>query len=91
MENPSGTIEFAGVPKAQVQLITGEDGTRKAQLYSKSGICLCGCEFNGEDDVGFAVGQALFNGYIAGWNNSQYAISRAVTKALYNQQDYTTI
>ena len=91
MEGKTATVSFAGEAKAQVQIVDGENGERNVRLYSKSGIFLCGCPFKGDDETGYTIGQALFEGYMAGWNNCQIAIGKGVTKALYDIQDSTKI
>ena len=86
MEDKTATISFGGEPKAQVQIIN-RDRERVVNLYTRSGTLVCSTPFQGDDDKGYAIGQALFEGYIAGWNNCQVAIGRGVTKALYDIQD----
>lgn len=85
MGDAVGTVKFAGQPKAQVQIVDGQNDTRRVHVYDNNGVYLCGCDFKGDNDVGFAVGEALFNGYMAGWANCQYEISKSVTKALYTK------
>ena len=87
MTDKTATINFGGEPKAQVQLIDRENGERAVNLYNKNGIPICSTPFHGDDDKGYAIGQALFEGYIAGWTNCQIAIGKGVTKALYDIQD----
>ena len=85
-DQKTGVISFGGKPKAQIHLIENSDG-KKAQLYAANGVYLCDCPYEGDNEVGYAVGTALYNGYMAGWDNGQYAISKSVNKALY---DYDT-
>ena len=82
MISDTGVISIANQTVGQVQLITNEDGSRRAQLYSKSGIFLADTPFTGNDDVGYEHGLSLFNGYVAGWNNCEFNLSKAVSKAL---------
>ena len=91
MTDKTATVNFGGEPKAQVQLIDRENGERLARLYNTNGVLICSTPFQGDDEKGFAIGQALFEGYMAGWNNCQIAIGKGVTKALYDIQDSTKI
>lgn len=81
MIDQNGTISENGVIKAQLQLVTDNDA-RRVQLYSPAGYFLCECPFDGDDDKGFEMGQALYLGYHAGWVNADVAFSHAVHEAI---------
>ena len=87
MAEKAGTISFNGEAKAQVQIMDSADGKRRVQLYNTDGVFLCECDFEGDDEAGFAIGRGLFTGYMAGWDNCTFSISRAVTKALYEKHE----
>lgn len=82
----TGVITMAGKPVAQVQIVQDENGKR-VQLYNAKGVFLCERAYEGDKDTGLRIGDALFTGYMAGWENSQYSISKAVTKAMYERMD----
>lgn len=77
----SGVIKNGGSPAAQVTLIDSESGVRVSQLYTKDGVFLAQCPFEGEDDQGYAIGLALYQGYCAGQNNRELEIRKAVEAA----------
>lgn len=84
----TGTITVNGRVMGQVQIVTtGESGERRVQLYNASGIFLCDCPFTGDDDAGFTVGQALYNGYLAGQLKTTMAISARVNRAIYEKSE----
>lgn len=83
MDAKTAVIDMGGQRKAQVQLVETENGGKTAHLYAANGVFLLGCSYEGDDDTGFSVGRALYQGYIAGWDNCQYSLGKAVTKALY--------
>ena len=87
----NGVISVNNEPKAQIQIIEGQDGNRDVRVYSVGGVYLCGMRYEGDDNTGFLLGHALFEGYMAGWDNCQFSISKNVTKALYEIQDNTKI
>lgn len=82
----TATIQANGEIKAQVQIVDTQKG-RKAQLYAANGVFLCESAFTGDNDTGFAIGQALYNGYAAGCANTKFVIGKAVTAATYAQHD----
>ncbi len=81
MEDNTAVIRHGNEPKAQVQIIDGQNG-RRVQLYNLNGVMLCEIPFHGDNDAGFAVGNALFIGYMSGWDNCQFAIEKAVYGAV---------
>ena len=81
MIDQNGTISESGVVKAQLQLVTANDA-RRVQLYSPGGYFLCEAPFDGDDDRGFEMGQALYLGYHAGWVNADLEFSKAVHSAI---------
>ena len=83
MVDSQGTVTENGVVKAQIQLVTGENGSR-VQLYNPSGYYLCECPFSGDQDKGYEMGMALYYGYKAGWVNADAEFSRAIHKAINN-------
>lgn len=83
MVNSSGTISENGTIRAQIQLVTSENGNR-VQLYSASGYFLCECPFDGNTDKGYEMGMALYYGYKAGWVNADSEFSRAIHNAINN-------
>lgn len=83
MVDSSGTVTENGAVKAQIQLVTGENGSR-VQLYNTSGYYLCECPFSGDQDKGYEMGMALYYGYKAGWVNADAEFSRAIHKAINN-------
>lgn len=87
MITDSGVINIGGKTIGQIQLTTDEKGNRKSQLYNSRGIFLCDTPFTGDDDVGYEHGLSLFNGYVAGWNNAEFTISKSVSKALNTKSD----
>lgn len=82
MITDTGTISENGVVKAQLQIVDGEDETRKVQLYGKGGVILCEIPFYGDNDKGYEIGQALYIGYTSGWTNAKYHYSLATMKAM---------
>lgn len=87
MITDTGVITEGGKAVGQIQLVTGNNGDRRAQLYNTRGIFLVETPFVGDDDVGYEHGMSLYNGYVAGFNNGEYAISRAVINALNAKRD----
>ena len=87
MIDNTGTVTAQGRPVGQVQIITNADGERRVQLYNASGVFLCDCPFTGDDDTGFAIGQALYNGYLAGQLKTTMAISARVNRAIYEKSE----
>ena len=91
MSEKTAVISLGGEQKAQIQLVDREGRERVANLYSASGTLLCAVPFQGDDDMGFSIGKAAYDGYVAGWENCHLAVSRNVTKALFSFQDNTKI
>lgn len=87
MIDNTGAVTAQGRAVGQVQIITNADGERRVQLYNASGIFLCDCPFTGDDDAGFTVGQALYNGYLAGQLKTTMAISARVNRAIYEKSE----
>ena len=87
MIDNTGTVAANGRPACQVQIITNADGGRRVQLYNASGIFLCDCPFDGDDETGFVIGQALYNGYLAGQLKTTMAISARVNRAIYEKSE----
>lgn len=83
MEDNAAVIRYADKPRAQIQIIDGKDG-RRVQLYSLDGVMLCETPFTGDNDAGFAMGNALFVGYSKGWENCDYVMYRTVLDAMSN-------
>lgn len=81
MIDQNGTVKEGGETKAQVQLITNDEG-RRAQLYGTNGIFLCECPFEGDDDKGFEIGMALYYGYKAAWVNADISFTKAINRAI---------
>ena len=87
MIDNTGTVTAQGRAVGQVQIITNADGERRVQLYNASGVFLCDCVFTGDDDTGFVIGQALYNGYLAGQLKTTMAISARVNRAIYEKSE----
>lgn len=87
MINDTGVISRNGSPVAQIQIVENERDGKRAQLYGANGIFLCEAPFEGENEIGYAIGQALYYGYIAGQGNATISISRNITKALYEKTE----
>lgn len=87
MITDTGVITEGGKAVGQIQLVTSENGDRRAQLYNSRGIFLAETPFVGDDDTGYEHGLSLYNGYVTGFNNAEYAISRAVITALNVKRD----
>lgn len=81
MEDYTAVIKLGNEPKAQMQIIDGQEG-RRVQLYNLNGVRLCEIPFEGDNDAGFAAGNALFVGYSKGWENCDYVMYRTVTDAM---------
>ena len=81
MEDYTAVIKLGNEPKAQMQIIEGSSGKR-VQLYNLNGVMLCEMSFDGDNDFGFALGNAMFIGYSKGWENCDYVMYRAVTDAI---------
>lgn len=86
MISETGVISIGGKTMGQINIIEKED-EKRVQLYNAEGVYLCDCAFSGDDDIGFMVGQGLFNGYIVGQNNTKVAISANITRAIYEKGD----
>ena len=89
MIDATGVITIDGKPMGQIQIVKSRDGNKRVQLYNTAGVFLCDCGFDGDDDLGFMVGQGLFNGYMTGQNNTTIAIGAAVNRVLYARTDMT--
>ena len=83
MEDSTAVIKLGNEPKAQMQIIDGQNGKR-VQLYNLNGVMLCELPFEGDNDVGFAIGNALYVGYSKGWENCDFAFEKAVLGAMHN-------
>ena len=83
MEDYTAVIKLGNEPKAQMQIIDGQEG-RKVQLYNLNGVRLCEIPFQGDNDAGFSAGNALFVGYMSGWENCQFAFEKAVLGSIHN-------
>ena len=88
MISDTGVISSGGKTMGQLNIIKNDKEEKRVQLYTPDGVFLCDCAFDGDDDIGFMVGQALFNGYLAGQNNATIAISANVNKAIYTKTDW---
>lgn len=87
MISKTGIISFGGQSVGQIQIVENANEEKRAQLYNMNGVFLCECPFSGENAGGYAIGEALYYGYMAGQNNTAYSISRNVTKALYEKTE----
>lgn len=83
----TGAITEAGKTVGQIQLVTADNGDRRVQLYNARGIFLVETPFVGDDDVGYEHGLSLYNGYVAGFKNAEYEISRSVIAAVSTKRD----
>ena len=87
MISDTGVITSGDRVVGQIQLITDDKGDRRCQLYNSRGIFLCETPFVGDDSVGYEHGMSLYNGYTAGFDNCEYAISKSINSALRNKFD----
>ena len=83
MEDSTAVIKYGNEPKAQMQIIDGQNG-RRVQLYNLNGVMLCEIPFEGDNDAGFSMGNALYVGYMSGWENCQFAFEKAVLGSIHN-------
>ena len=81
----TGAIQENGRNVGQLQIIQGEEG-RRVQLYNISGVYLCECPFDGDDDRGLEIGMAMYRGYHAGWVNADYSFSKSIHAAITARQ-----
>lgn len=89
MISENGVINVGGRDVGQITIIKDKDGGKRVQLYTPDGIFLCACPFSGDDDIGFHVGQALYNGYLAGQQNTMVAVASRVNRAIYEKNEMT--
>lgn len=87
MIDETGTIKEGNATVGQVQIVRNEDGGKRVQLYNSKGIFLCDCPFEGDDDIGFAIGLGMYRAYVAAWMNCEISISKSVNQALYGKKD----
>lgn len=87
MISENGVINVGGKDMGQITIIKDNEGGKRVQLYTPDGIFLCACPFSGEDDIGFHVGQALYNGYLAGQQNTMVAVAARVNRAIYEKNE----
>lgn len=90
MITESGVISDGGKVVGQLQITEDDDGNRKVCLYNHRGVYLCECPFDGDDDKGMEVGMGLYRGYVSGWDNCEFSISKSVSRAL-NEKYQTQI
>ena len=83
MEDNTALIRYGNESRAQLQVIEGANGKR-VQLYNLNGVMLCEIPFEGDNDAGFAIGNALYVGYMQGWDNCQFAFEKAVLGSMHN-------
>lgn len=53
---------------------------RYVQLYDIAGVYIIEAAFVGDDEIGLHVGQALYDGYIKGYERGKAIIRNAVIK-----------
>lgn len=82
MISETGAITEGNRTVGQLQIVTNADGDKRVQLYNKNGTFLVDCPFDGDDDKGLEIGMGLYRGYVNGWNNAEFVLSRSVNKAL---------
>ena len=78
----TGVISEAGSPVGQLQIIANNEGEKRVQLYSKHGVRLCDCTFDGDDDKGFEIGMGMYRGYLAGYFNAEFHIGKSINAAI---------
>ena len=82
MDEKTAVLRVGNEERGQLQIIYGANGSKRVQLYNAGGVRLCEVPFSGDDETGFAMGQALFTGYMAGWDNCQFAFTKSVMNAM---------
>lgn len=78
-----------GEAVAQIDLIHNElEKHESARLYTPKGFLLAEIDYTGDDELGYKLGMALYQGYVSGREKREYEMRIAVEQAFRMKGDF---
>ena len=78
-----------GIPVAQIDLIHNELSKQDSvRLYTPKGFLLAEIDYTGDDELGYKLGMALYQGYVSGREKREYEMRIAVEQAFRMKGDF---
>ena len=78
-----------GIPVAQIDLIHNELSKQdSARLYTPKGFLLAEIDYTGDDELGYKLGMALYQGYVSGREKREYEMRIAFEQAFRTKGDF---
>lgn len=77
------------VPLAQIDIIHNElQKNESVRLYTPKGVMLAEMDYQGDDELGYMLGLALYQGYVSGREKHEYEMRVAIEQAFRQKGEF---